>query len=365
MKHFTTTLNPMTFRELQGRPERPASREFPMVATELARFWHPNGRRVMPTLRVVEGEHAYTVVETVVGAGDTLGPPPIKAENPEARVRELDPWAVAELSLGADRDFLDMRFLPKMVERLPDPPRKDEDRPTNVFGTDTRYIFNDTAFPWCTTGRVQTPAGVAAGCMIGRNLLLTCSHVMQWNADGTVGWVKFEPAYYNGPRAQFGTAWGSYVLWWNQAQGGLTDFETAFDYVVVVLDRNMGDLTGYPGFRSYSDGWNGGDYWQHIGYPGDLTGAERPAFFGNGAVASTADHSTSGQTGKVMGHFMDITGGHSGGPYWGWWDGEPWPRVVGVQSAEAALPAENTSGDNEGGGGPALSSLIAYARANY
>jgi hypothetical protein len=36
-----------------------------------------------------------------------------------------------------------------------------------------------------------------------------------------------------------------------------------------------------------------------------------------------------------------------------------------VQSAEASTPANNTSGDNEYGGGPALSSLITWARSNY
>jgi hypothetical protein len=39
--------------------------------------------------------------------------------------------------------------------------------------------------------------------------------------------------------------------------------------------------------------------------------------------------------------------------------------VVGTQSAEASAPAMNTSGDNEFGGGPALSSLISWARSNY
>jgi V8-like Glu-specific endopeptidase len=358
--------NPATFEELCDRSERRATREFPKVTTELCRIWHREGHRAMPTVRVTDGDRSYTVVEAVVGPGDSCEAPPIKSENPEARLRDFDPWMITELSTGAGCDFLDLRFLPTLTERLPESPlRKDEDRPTNVFGTDTRYVFNDTAFPWSTTGRVQTPSGVGTGCMIGRNLLLTCSHVMQWNSDGSVGWVKFEPAYYNGPRPQFGTAWGTYVLWWNKAQGGLTDFETAFDYVVVVLDRNLGDLTGYPGYRTYSDSWNGGIYWQHIGYPGDLTGAERPVFFGNGAVSSTANHSTSGQTGKVLGHFMDITGGHSGGPFWGWWSDEPWPRVIGVQSAEASTPAMTTSGDNEGGGGSALSALIAYARDNF
>lgn len=357
---------PLTFKELRARKAEEASEEFPKVTTELHRIWINKDRPVRPTLRFVEGDQCYTVIEAVVDAAADYEPLAIKGENPQDLMKGIDSWAVTELSPGIRQKFLNLSFMPREVERIKARELdKRDDLPTNVFGTDTRYVFNDTSFPWCTVGRVQTPAGASTGCMIGRNLMLACSHGMQWNSDGSIGWVKFEPTYYNGPRPQFGTAWGTRVIWWNKAQGGLSDFETAFDYVVVVLDRNMGDLTGYPGYRNYSDGWNNGSYWQHIGYPGDLTGTQRPAFFGNGAVTSTGNHSTSGQTGKVLGHFMDITGGHSGGPIWGWWDGEPWPRVVGVQSAEASSPAMNTSGDNEGGGGPALSALISYARANY
>jgi len=240
------------------------------------------------------------------------------------------------------------------------------DRPTNVFPPDQRYIYNDTSFPWCTVGRVDSPLGTATGCTIGSRLLLTCNHVIQWNADETAGWVRFRPAYFNGS-TPFGEAWATRVIFWTKVNGGdgLTDTETAFDYVVCVLDTRMGDVVGYPGYRSYDDDWNSGTFWQHMGYPVDLSGTERPAFQGDCIVASAGSQSTSGQTGFVLGHFNDIVPGHSGGPAWGWWDGEPWPRVVGVQSAEASTPAQNTSGDNEYGGGPALSSLISWARSNY
>ncbi|MCC6862942.1 MAG: hypothetical protein IT158_30485 [Bryobacterales bacterium] len=240
------------------------------------------------------------------------------------------------------------------------------DLPCNVFAPDQRYIYQDTSFPWRTVGRVDSPLGAGTGCTIGARLLLTCSHVIQWNNDGTAGWVRFRPAYYNGS-APFGEAWATRVISWNKANGGdgLSNFETAFDYVVCVLDTRLGDTLGYPGYRTYDDDWNGGSYWQHMGYPSDLSGAQRPAFQGSCAISTVEDESTSGQTGYVLGHFNDVVPGHSGGPIWGWWDGEPWPRVVGVQSAEASTPAMNTSGDNEFGGGPALSSLISYARTNY
>lgn len=260
-------------------------------------------------------------------------------------------------------DHLGVKFSPFVIKDLMQERNIEDDSAVNVFSPDTRYVFRDTSFPWCTTGRVETPAGIGSGTMIGRNLLLTASHCIDWGTN-SVGWVKFTPSYYNGS-APFGISWGTRVVYWNRAIGGLSDFETAFDYVVVVLDRNMGNLTGYAGYRTYSPSWNNGNFWQTIGYPGDLTGTERPAFFGGGAIWNTSSHSTSGRQGLVLGHFMDITGGHSGGPVWGWWGNEPWPRVVGVQSAESNTPGPSTAGDNEAGGGDALSALISWARSHY
>jgi hypothetical protein len=149
---------------------------------------------------------------------------------------------------------------------------------------------------------------------------------------------------------------------------GLTDLETAFDYVVCVLDSRMGDIVGYPGYRAYDSIWNGDSYWQHMGYPGDLSGGQRPSFQGNAIISSVQTQATSGQDGYVLGHFNDVINGHSGGPVWGWWTSEPWPRIVGVHSTSPFVcpPAPTyTSGDNEFGGGPALSNLISWARSNY
>jgi V8-like Glu-specific endopeptidase len=242
--------------------------------------------------------------------------------------------------------------------------RKKDDKATNIFGADDRYIYNDSSFPWRTVGRVWTASGACAGCTIGPRLVLTASHCINWIGGGGAGWVKFSPAYYNG-NGPWGEYYATRVIYWNRAQGGLSDLETAFDYVVLVMNDYVGNHVGYPGYRTYSSSWNGDSVWQHMGYPGDLTSTQRPAFLGSCTISSTSSESLSGQTGYVMGHFNDITGGHSGGPVWGWWSGEAWPRVVGVQSAEASTPAFNTSGDNEFGGGPALSSLISWARSNY
>ena len=120
-------------------------------------------------------------------------------------------------------DHLSLSILPRQVPRdlavprrmrtaaLPDRPG-DVHEATTIFWPDNRYIFLDTAFPWCTTGRVDTPGGQASGTMVGPRHLLTCSHTIQWNNDGSAGWVKFTPSYFDGS-APFGVAWGTWVYW--------------------------------------------------------------------------------------------------------------------------------------------------------
>jgi V8-like Glu-specific endopeptidase len=275
--------------------------------------------------------------------------------------------AVTELQ-GARPLSASLKFVPDVSPR--DQQRrqrqlsKSDGMSRHVFGPDERVVYQDTSFPWRTVGRIRTATGACTGCTIGPRLVLTASHCIDWLEGGGAGWVQFSPAYYNG-NGPWGEFYATRVLSWNRAEGGLSNLETAFDYVVLVMNDRVGDMVGYPGYRTYEDAWNGLAVWQHMGYPGDLTSTERPTFQNDCVVSTVQNESTSGQTGYVLGHFNDITGGHSGGPVWGWWQDETWPRVVGVQSAEASTPAMNTGVDNEFGGGPALSALISYARSNY
>ena len=109
-------------------------------------------------------------------------------------------------------------------------------------------------------------------------------------------------------------------------------------------------------------------YWQYIGTR-RLSSGERPAFQGGCVISTKQDESLSGQGGYVLGHFNEFTPGQSGGSVWGWWGDEPWPRVIGVGSTIGSTavqkPTGSTDGDNEYGGGPALSALISWARSNY
>lgn len=177
----------------------------------------------------------------------------------EALDDTMDFSSLKDVEYGSYQDHLNLRASTEFFEQILLVIKDGEDIPVNVYAPDTRYVYRDTSYPWSTVGRVATASGGACtGTMVGRNLMLTASHCMQWNADGTVGAFSFTPAFYNGD-APFGTTWATRIFYWNKASGGLSDLESGYDYVVAVLNSNMGDLTGYAGYKEYSDSWNGGN----------------------------------------------------------------------------------------------------------
>jgi V8-like Glu-specific endopeptidase len=294
---------------------------------------------------------------------------PTTALNPKT----LDPALLVREIPGHRPPGVATTFLPKLGEpthTLRPSRGKGLDRGGSIFGSDQRYLFDDHSFPWRTTGKVNTVGKWGSGTTIGPRHVLTASHVVNWTggSGGGVAWLNFTPGYFDGT-GPWGVFAATRVIYWLKAPGSLTDAQTAFDYVVLVMEERVGDIVGYPGYRTYDEDWNGGAYWQYTGYPGELSSGERPAFQGSGVISNVQDESLSGQTGYVLGHFNEFTPGQSGGCVWGWWDNEPWPRVVGVGSTIGDTTVKSTSvgtnGDNEYGGGPALSALISYARSNY
>ena len=182
---------------------------------------------------------------------------------------------------GVPTSFVPSKARPTHV--LPDGKGKDVDRGGTIFDTDDRYLFDDTSFPWRTTGKVRTEGQWGSGTTIGPRLVLTASHVINWTGgdEGGVSWVTFTPGYFDGS-GPWGEIAATHVIYWIQAPGTLSDEQTAFDYVVLVMADRIGDVVGYPGYRTYDERWNGESYWQYIGYPGELSSGERPAFQGDG-----------------------------------------------------------------------------------
>jgi V8-like Glu-specific endopeptidase len=317
------------------------------------------------------GEEGGSYEVRVSLRGATLGRhalrPPIETRRfaPEKDIRQRQKECPG--GEGYLPDHLALRLIP---ERLPPALRvprrirsialsdrqREAHQATTVFAPDYRYLFNDTAFPWCTAGRVDTPGGVASGVMVGPRHLLTCSHAIQWNADNTAGWVKFTPAYFDGS-APFGIAWGTVIYWEELKVTGPTidRSEGQHDYVAVVLDRRIGDLTGWMGSRSWSDDWDSEPYWRHIGYPGDLAGCQRPSYQRDIALdGSFWDR----EVHTRIFHQGDVWPGQSGGPYFAWWEGESWPRVVAVQSGQ-------DSDENSASGGAHMVDCISRARSDF
>jgi V8-like Glu-specific endopeptidase len=361
---------PNPIRRVERRRALDAQAAWPRTAkVELARVWVDSEVKISTSRRRSAAAGAGLTVS--VAAGSVLGgPPDISIERvSRGTLRDLAPDLMSEAD-GLRPAHLAVHFKPsglRKVESLEPRERTRRERTRRggaIFPPDDRYIYQDAAFPWCTVGLIETENGWGSGTMIGRRLVLTASHVVVWKTN-SAGWMKFTPAAFGGTTPPFGHGWAERVIYWKKNGRRMNDDETAFDYAVVVLDRGLGELTGYAGFRTFDKAWLNGQYWQNLGYPGDIGGSTKPSFSNSGAISSADDFASQQQIAYLLGNFIDYQPGQSGGPYWGWWGEEPWPRVIGTASTLPDTPSNDTSGDNEGGGGPALSSLIAYARTQY
>jgi V8-like Glu-specific endopeptidase len=346
--------------------DRPALSKLPDAKIELARFFD----------RDVDIRYDEKTGALVIESKLTLNP---LAEAPSIAGDMLDPRLLTDPAFvkqfmkgefeGSIPDHLAFSAKPTFVQDDASIViAEGSDIATNIFGADDRKIFHSHHYPLSTVGRVENAKGVCTGTMVGRRLMLTAGHCVNWINDKEIGWLKFTPSYYDG-EAPFGVAWATKIIYWEKPDpsDGLTDHETAFDYVIAVLDHDIGNSTGYTGYKTYNSQWNNLKAWQNIGYPGPLTSAQRPVISSGGAITSVQSEfsSSTGQTGYVLGNYIDTQKGHSGGPVWGWWAGEFYPRVVGDISSESLHPGPTTNGDNEAGGGPALSALIGWARSHY
>lgn len=265
-----------------------------------------------------------------------------------------DPFLPDHLALQAMPDRLPSKLkTPAFTRATAEKGDKYGNLATTVFPPDNRLVFSNTNYPWCTCGRVDSPVGAGSGVLVGPRHLLTASHMIQWNADGSAGWVQFRPAYF-APSAPFGEAWAVRTYYKYKVTGPTIDnTEGMYDYVVCVLDRYIGNTAGWMGSKSYTDAWDGKGYWCHVGYPGDLTGCNRPIYQCGISLDGQFFQPDSHES---MQHRGDVWPGQSGGPFFAWWDG--WPYVVALQSSH------NPSWNNASGGSD-LVDLVIRARNDF
>jgi Trypsin len=207
--------------------------------------------------------------------------------------------------------------------------------PLFVFPPDGRRTFTDTTYPWRACGRVVTARGHGAGCIVGPQHILTASHVVDWTeSNGLIGWLRFEPDFNNGNT--FAPSMATITYSYERISDVNGEYDVAEDYVVCVMDRRIGDELGWLGTKTYDDGWDGGNYWAHVGYPDSIGGGQTPVFEGNFNIANSwSPGFFETGAGLDMETFASLTPGDSGGPIFGFWSDGPY--VVGVVSAEGTL----------------------------
>jgi V8-like Glu-specific endopeptidase len=355
---------PILFKELDEKlKSRDAIRETPI---SVERRFHVAAERAPEVKTRVErvdrgdGKENWEVIVDINGvrAGGRALPQALKGKGIKMDKRKVDEEELSKYLTGYMPDHLGFNFKPTELLKgdLTIRPVVGEKRvATTIFGADNRRIFRDTNYPWSTVGLVETNRGSGSGVMIGPRHLLTVSHVIDWTApDGyAADWVRFTPSSFDG-NAPFGEAYGTNIYWYvkEDGDGFISGNEGDFDYVVVVLDRRLGDTTGWMGARGYDDDWDSLAAWSHMGYPGDLNSGQRPSWQGGFRVDGTDADAQS-----IL-HKADVFPGQSGGPVFGFWDGDVGPRAIAVQSWQ-------TASDNGASGSMDMRDLVARARTEF
>jgi V8-like Glu-specific endopeptidase len=317
--------------------------------------------RPRPPLKEAVVKLSFEVHPQSTKPGVRVFPPPVGGTLVERRSvapvhdeKVLQGFLPDHLALNPEAPQMDERL---RIRRTFDPLAKlgkDQFMATTIFPPDQRRVFSDTSFPWCTVGRVDVTGGWGSGTLIGPRHLLCASHMMTWNADNTVNQVTFTPSYFGGS-APFGNSGIIHWYAYRKVVGPILSVDdTEEDYVVLVLNNRLGDICGWMGTRGYDSGWNGLADWDHIGYPQDIAGGTEPTFQNAIAIDST----TGGSDDEYLAQKADVIPGQSGGPFFGWWAGESWPRVVGVQSGQ-------NSSTNSAGGGNDIPNLVNRARTDF
>lgn len=185
---------PVTAASVQRREGKKAQESIPDVSIELFRVWLPGRSRAEIEARRVKGRPASVAVEgSRALVGTVVEPPDLAGEKVTAKLAREAGTGDEAATAGLYRAHVPLSYKPNLVEKIRTRKiREGSDLPNSVFAPDSRYIFQDTSFPWCTTGRVETSGGGCTGTMIGRRLMVTGSHCMRWTDTGA-GWSSSPP----------------------------------------------------------------------------------------------------------------------------------------------------------------------------
>jgi hypothetical protein len=371
---------PLTSAEVQALPAVPASSPIPSETRALLGSYVIEAASVRPPdvrtqITPVEEERPDGVARYRLDVEIQGARMPMKKYLPgsEARAGNADKGArrsFTGVDLGFRPSFTNLRMTP---QRLPESPAGLLEQ---VAQPDERYFpFEDTTFPWCTFGRVTTERTFpgfpswATGVMVGPRHVLTNNRILKWSAQGP-GWLVFAPSYFRG-REPFGTAFAERTYFWRQLE---VTFPTAhehlvaFDYVVCVLNHRIGESTGWIGWNAgYDPAWNGQPLWGMVAYNKDFGEGHEPVYQDGIRVLEHRMPAGTDPPGQalILENSARLTRPEQlfpepGGPLFGWWPQEAWPRVIGVHSS-----ARDRNRPALAAGGLPLSWLIEQARAEF
>jgi len=193
------------------------------------------------------------------------------------------------------------------------------ERKLPVIGPDNRVKANFVGKPpFTAVGLVATNTGSCTGVMVGPDLMLT-AQTCGYNKTSTEP-IIFAPAYHE-DQVPFTPARSEDFFFDHEvniaAGASVTDIDTAFNWVIVKLDREIGNEVGFWETLVYDKQWDGTPRWFHIGYTSELDDGQKiiSAVFTNttNTVYSADSLFSNGAESYMMKTDVDTGPGQAGG----------------------------------------------------
>jgi len=321
--------------------------------------------------KIIKSRDASNAWEIDLPRGAALGLPGRKygRMSPQEVVRGIkSSLSASEASRPFRPDWIDYTPHPKISTATKPLLQRIDGRPVEpfygVFGADDRQVYYPSGYPWSCVGKIlvwndfsqPNPSWSGSGVLIGGRVVLTAGHMAPW---GSSNWaMQFIPAFYDG-----GSTLGAGVSSWVSDYYGYNTNNnvSAWDMLVLRLYTPLGTSYGYFGTKNYSSSWQGGNYWTLAGYPGAVAGGNRPS---RQMWWPVLDDDSDGSAEEVE-FEADATPGNSGGPVFGFWNGQPYAIATVSGGSKTTFLWWTLEDTNVGAGGGALNSLVAWARSNW
>ncbi|KAK8131742.1 hypothetical protein PG984_008180 [Apiospora sp. TS-2023a] len=202
---------------------------------------------------------------------------------------------IPEVATISQSDLLHQRS----TELPPSSPSSAKKRWVNG-GIDNRVQYNDQSYPYAAIGKLAFPSGYCTGSLLGPRHVAAARHCYVANQP-----YVFQPDYNNGD--VFPSSSVSTILLSNRDSDG--DGGTD-DWAVFVLNDRLGDAHGYLGARVATTADAGQAKFTNFGYPGDLSGGNRP-YRQTGVTATSVGGCDRAGPGPAHTD-LDCSGGQSG-----------------------------------------------------